>query len=97
LKRDLHVIYAGYIWADHEKTSISRVKYTTVNGEKYEWFYKPKYSIRQQLEVKCIDCNQLLPRKSRKCCKGGLEGLYKERLLKVERSKRTLLTPIMTE
>ncbi|XP_060571176.1 uncharacterized protein LOC132729422 [Ruditapes philippinarum] len=96
-KRDLNIIYAEYIWADREKAWISPVKDITVNGEKYEWFYKPEYSIRQQMEVKCIDSTHLLTRTRRKCCKGGLEGLSNEGWLKVARSKKTLLTPIMVE
>ncbi|XP_052820581.1 uncharacterized protein LOC128246428 [Mya arenaria] len=95
-KEHLNVIEAEYEWPEaYNEWQMSMVD-VTVDGIEYEWFYHPEYSIeRQQYEVRCIDSTHLLTRARRKSCYGGLDGLSNEAWLKVAKSKKTLLTPIM--
>lgn len=97
-KHELSVIQAEYLWPDRYQEWISEIGATQVNGQFYNWFYKPEYSLRRkQFEVRCVDSTHLMTRTRRKSCKGGLEGLSNGSWMKVAKSGKTLLTPIMIE
>ena len=100
-KQELNSVYAEYVWPDRLNTWKTEPPFqcdTKVENESYTWFYKPYYSeSRQQLEVKCIDSTHLLTRMRRKSCRGGLDGVSNEAWVKVAKSRKTLLTPIMVD
>lgn len=94
---------AEYVWQDKlsDWKDSSRLKHdlkvSTSNFPEC-WFYIPDYSKeREQLEVRCVDSSHLLTRTRRKVCKGGIEHMTNEPWVKVARSKKTLITPIMIE
>ena len=102
-KQVLNASYSEYIWPekleDWKRLSPlqNEVKIDDTELPDY-WFYIPEYNTRrQQLEVKCVDSTHLLTRMRRKTCKGGIEGISNNAWLKVAKSKRTLLSPIMVE
>ena len=71
-----------------------------VDGTDYAdiWFYVPGYSrAREQLEVRCIDSTHLLTRTRRKACTGGLDKIPNVPWLKVPKSKKTFLSPVMVQ
>lgn len=86
------------VWPEKMKSWASDVENVTVEGNKYDWFYKPEFSpSRNQYEVRCIDSTHLLTRTRTKSCKGGLENLNNNGWMKVARSGKTLLTPVMIQ
>ena len=102
-KQQLNIAMAGYMWPSKYQEWIKEsplVYSPKVDDMDYPtfWFYQPDYSeLRQQLEVRCIDSTHLLTRTRRKCCKGGLDGVSNEPWMKVAKSKKTFLSPIMIQ
>lgn len=93
-----NIIYAEMVWPEKMKSWASAVKNVTVEGNKYDWFYKPEFSPSiNQYEVRCIDSTHLLTRTRTKKCKGGLENLNNNGWMKVAHSGKTLLTPVMIQ
>ena len=102
-KQVLNISYSEYIWPEKlegwKRCSPlkNEIKIDDTDCPEY-WFYIPEYSnVRKQLEVKCVDSTHLLTRSRRKTCKGGIEGISKDAWMKVAKSKKTLLSPIMVE
>lgn len=94
----LNIIYAEMVWPEKMKSWASDVENVTVEGNKYDWFYKPEFSPSiNQYEVRCIDSTHLLTRTRTKKCKGGLENLNNNGWMKVAHSGKTLLTPVMIQ
>jgi len=101
-KHCLNIIFAEYLWPEELKTwqSSSPLKINVSGITSYPdlWFYQPEYSsMRNQLEVRCIDSSHLLTRTRRATCKGGIEGGSKKAWADVAYSKRTFLTPVMVD
>ena len=102
-KQVLNASYSEYIWPEkledwNRRSPLqNEVKIKDTELPDY-WFYIPEFSTRrQQLEVKCVDSTLLLTCTRRKTCKGGIEGISNHAWLKVAKSKKTLLSPIMVE
>lgn len=59
----LNIIYAEIVWLEKLKSWASDVENVTVEGNKYNWFYKLEFSpSRNHYEVRCIDSIHLLER-----------------------------------
>ena len=102
-KQILNIVYCEYIWPDKYMQWLSETPVPNspkVDGTDYPdiWFYVPEYSrAREQLEVRCIDSTHLLTRTRRKACKGGLDKIPNVPWLKVAKSKKTFLSPVMVQ
>ena len=102
-KQILNIVNSEYIWPDEYKLWLSETPLANnpkVEGTEYPdvWFYVPEYSrTREQLEVRCIDSTHLLTLTRRKSCKGGLDGIPNTAWLKVAKSKKTFLSPVMVQ